>query len=61
MNKGERFLYEKAMSFMNEADRIKFRDEVHYKFRSSMNDIGARAWALASAYRDAATKQAEQI
>ena len=54
VNSGERFLYERAMSFMDEEARIKYRDEVHSKFRTSMNDIGARAWALAEAHREAA-------
>jgi hypothetical protein len=49
--KNERFLYLKAVDPLTEADRRAFRKEWLDKRRSSMNNIGGRAWALAEHFR----------
>jgi len=44
---GRRDVYEIALAHIPAAEQEAFRAEWHDAHRSSMNDIGARAWALA--------------
>ncbi len=48
----DRAAVEKQMEGMDTAARAKFLDERHDRLRSSMNDIGGRAMALAARLRE---------
>lgn len=47
----ERFAYEEAVKVMTDKQRKEYRDKVHDRNMSSMNNIGARAWTLAETFR----------
>lgn len=54
MSAGQRFTYESALELIEGEEKKKaYRDGVHDKLRSSMNDIGAYAWKLAARFREA--------
>lgn len=49
---GDRKLYEKAVEFVKSELRKSFREQFHDQVRSSMNDIGRRAWQMAEDIRN---------
>lgn len=48
----ERRAFDAAMQRLPESERDAYRDEVHDRNRTSLNDIGARAWDLAKWLRE---------
>ena len=58
MGVGQRYTYESALELIEgDEKKKKYRDDVHDKLRSSMNDIGGYAWKLAAAYRRATEEE----
>jgi len=51
MNNGDRSRYEDAVASLEPDKRQEYRDKVHDKRRSSMNDIGGLAWNIAKNLR----------
>lgn len=61
MSANERQAYELAISMIEPSQRDTYRDKVHDINRTSLNDIGSRAWALAKRLRDASNDDEREI
>lgn len=48
----DRQIFNDAVAKMNEVGAVQFKNQWHDKKRSSLSDIGKRAWALAKALRE---------
>ena len=56
---GQRFAYEEAIKVMTREQMVEYRDKVHDRNRSSMNNIGGYSWRLAKKLREKAVKSVE--
>lgn len=57
MPAGERYSYERAIELMpDDETRKKYRDEIHDRLRTSLNDFGSYCWSLAESFRKAAAE-----
>jgi hypothetical protein len=60
-SKRHRVLYEETLAMLPEERHADFRAMWHDKHRDSMNDIGARAWALAEGLRRRLREEAAAV